>query len=300
MKELYSGVDYYGLGEIIKEYANFPKFLPLPVGIQHGWTSLIHTHDVRYDAAENWFWTRDLEIKYQIKFKGLNTRTVGSPFLYLLRNLCYVEPLEKKGSIVFPAHSSKLCRVEYDFEEYALMLNSLPDEYKPITICMYHLDMDQKKEIPFLKRGFKIVKNGNSLCDNNFLKNFVANAHGKKYAFSNQVTSALVFASAMGLTSFFCATKLVIADDDPECKTLEFLEELRAWEDNASQYFQFNNYNSQQQKQFALSELGQEFLLSARDMNIILYRCLFSKYYFYKLIRRLLKNLVKFFVPINS
>ncbi|MFN9063380.1 MAG: hypothetical protein ACK5WL_26095, partial [Pseudanabaena sp.] len=79
-----------------------------------------------------------------------------------------------------------------------------------------------------------------------------------------------------------------------------FLEELRAWEDNASQYFQFNNYNSQQQKQFALSELGQEFLLSARDMNIILYRCLFSKYYFYKLIRRLLKNLVKFFVPINS
>ncbi|MFN5612165.1 MAG: hypothetical protein ACK491_12135, partial [Pseudanabaena sp.] len=177
---------------------------------------------------------------------------------------------------------------------------SLPDEYKPITICMYHLDMDQNREIPFLKRGFKIVKNGNSLCDNNFLKNFVANAHGKKYAFSNQVTSALVFASAMGLTSFFCATKLVIADDDPECKTLEFLEELRAWEDNASQYFQFNNYNSQQQKQFALSELGQEFLLSPRDMNVILYKCLFSKYYFYKLIRRLLKNLVNFIVPINS
>ena len=33
MKELYSGVDYYGLGEIIKEYANFPKFLHLPLKI---------------------------------------------------------------------------------------------------------------------------------------------------------------------------------------------------------------------------------------------------------------------------
>jgi len=300
MKELYSGVDYYGLGEIIREYALFPKFLPLPVGIQHGWTNSTHMHEVRYDAAENWFWTRDLEIKYQIKFKGLNTRAVGAPFLYLLKNLSYVEPIEKKGSIVFPAHSSKLCRVDYDYEEYALVLDSLPDEYKPITICMYHLDMDIKKEIPFLKRGFEIVQNGNSLYDKNFLINFVANAHGKKYAFSNQVTSALLFASAMGLTSFFCATKLIIADNDPECKTLEFLEDSRAWEDNASQYFQFNNYNSQQQNQFALSELGQDFLLSSRDMNTILYKCLFSKYYFFKLIRRLLKNLVNFFVTINS
>ncbi|MFO0128425.1 MAG: hypothetical protein ACK54J_14695 [Pseudanabaena sp.] len=300
MKELYSGVDYYGLGEIIKEYANFPKFLPLPVGIQHGWTSLIHTHDVRYDAAENWFWTRDLEIKYQIKFKGLNTRTVGSPFLYLLKNLGYVEPIEKQGSIVFPAHSSRLCRVEYDYEEYALMLGSLPDEYKPITVCMYHLDMDLKKEIPFLKRGFKIVNNGNSLYDNNFLKNFVANAHGKRYALSNQVTSALLFASAMGLTSFFYETQLAIEVDDPDLKTLEYIENSREWEERVSQYFQFNDCNSQQQKQFALSELGQDFLLSPRDMNIILYRCLFSKYYFYKLIRRLLKNLVNFFVPINS
>jgi len=165
---------------------------------------------------------------------------------------------------------------------------------------MYHLDMDLKKEIPFLKRGFKIVNNGNSLYDNNFLKNFVANAHGKRYALSNQVTSALLFASAMGLTSFFYETQLAIEVDDPDLKTLEYIENSREWEERVSQYFQFNDCNSQQQKQFALSELGQEFLLSPRDMNVILYKCLFSKYYFYKLIRRLLKNLVNFIVPINS
>ncbi len=165
MKEFYSSVTYYGIGKIIKKYANFPEKLPLPVGIQHGWTIFPSKHDARSDAAENWYWSNEIEQKYQQKYQGLNTKAIGAPFLYLLKIINYSElPLsQRKGSIVFPSHSSALIGMECDFHEYAAMLDSLPDEYKPITVCIYHLDRDKGLDKPFLERGFEVITNGTNL-----------------------------------------------------------------------------------------------------------------------------------------
>lgn len=299
MKEFYAGASYYGIGKIIKEYANFPDLLPCPVSIQHGWAETTHIHDARYDAAENWFWTKDLATKYQNEYEGLNVRVVGSPFLYLLANLNYVESSKKRGSIVFPAHSSKLVMVKCDFDKYADMLEELSDEYKPITICMYYLDIERGLDTPFRKKGFDIVKNGNSLYDPDFIKQFIKNAYGKKYAFSNQTTSALLYTSIMGLNSFFYGPQFTVeAALDSYHQTLEYIEDTKPWYYQPSLHFQFPNCNIQRQKEFVFKELGQSFLLSPREMNEVLYKSVFSKQYFYKLLFQGSKDLVKTYAPI--
>ncbi|GAB1545559.1 hypothetical protein NUACC21_82350 [Scytonema sp. NUACC21] len=290
MKEFYQGVTYYGIGEIIKRYAKFPLFLPSPVAVQHGWSIIPTIHDARYDASENWYWSTSIEDRYKQKFNGLNTRAVGAPFLYLLTLINYSElpKSQKKGSIVFPCHSSAMINVNCDFEEYAEMLCNLPDEYKPITVCIYHLDREKGLDKPFLDRGFKVVSNGNSLFETQFLKNFIANTRDKKYAFSNQMTSALLFASVMGLSSFFYGPKFETKSEDPSYEHLDYTKHHRNWEAQYSQYFDFPNCNIETQRRIAATELGQELMLTPSEMRWLLWRSIFKKQYLKLFVKELM------------
>lgn len=216
MKEIYSPVKFYGINQILKRYAGFPRQLPLPVHVQHGWTIIVYELDAKEEAPENWYWSKWLENKYRAQFKSINTRAVGSPFLYLLRLMNYTEDStsKKEGSIVFPCHSSGLVKVDCNYEEYASRLDNLPPHYKPITVCMYYLDLEKGVDKPFRERGFNIVTNGsresNSLGKNSFLERFIANTQDKLYAFSNQLGSALLFSTAMGLTSYYFGPNISI------------------------------------------------------------------------------------------
>ncbi|MFW6296278.1 MAG: hypothetical protein ACOC04_03700 [Halothece sp.] len=129
MKEIYPSVTFYSINAIIKKYSGFPLQLPLPVHIQHGWTSIVYELYAKEKVSENWYWSQWLEEKYKEKYKNIKTRTVGSPFLYLLKLVNYQElsKSKRKGSIVFPCHSSKAVQVDCDFEEYASRLEKLPE-----------------------------------------------------------------------------------------------------------------------------------------------------------------------------
>ena len=109
MKELYPSVEYYGIGDIIRAYCGYSNSLPLPVSIQHGWSLMPVQHDALENVGENWYWSKEIELLYNGKFPGIRTRAIGAPFIYHLKNIGYQEiPIEtRKGSIVFPAHSSE-------------------------------------------------------------------------------------------------------------------------------------------------------------------------------------------------
>ncbi|MGK7894837.1 MAG: hypothetical protein AB4372_14780 [Xenococcus sp. (in: cyanobacteria)] len=292
MKEFYGSATYYGIGQIIKTYADFPAFIPLPVSIQHGWINFACKHDARFDAAENWYWSNRIEQKYREKFAGLNTRVVGAPFLYLLKNLNYSElsPSQRKGSIVFPSHSATLIGMECDFDKYADMLDRLSDEYKPITVCIYYLDRDKGLDKPFLERGFEVVSNGPSVYETNFLKNYIINTQDKKYAFSNQMTSALLFASAMGLKSFFYGPSFITNSIEPNIEGMNYTEHHRQWESEYSKYFAFPNCNLEAQQKFAARELGRDTMLSPSEMRRLLWHLVFKKPYLIMGLKKLIKR----------
>jgi hypothetical protein len=194
LKELVGSVNYYGTEKIFRKYCGYSRWLPLPVSMQHGWSLLPVRHDALRNVGENWYWSKEIESAYMKNFPGIKTRAVGAPFLYHLKNIGYQEMpyKERKGSIVFPAHSSKYVSVNFNYEMYANMLNDLPDEYKPLTICLYHLDQEKGMDLPFREKGFIVVNNGSNLDQEDFLSNYVDNTRDKRYSFFNDPTSALI------------------------------------------------------------------------------------------------------------
>ncbi|WP_295437995.1 hypothetical protein [uncultured Thiodictyon sp.] len=269
MQEYYPSLTYYGIGAIIRKYSSFPTFLPLPVSIQHGWDIAPNAHDAREDAPENWYWSCNLEAQYQQSYPRVKTRAIGAPFLYLLKSVEY-EPArksERKGSIVFPSHSSDLVEMKCDFDKYAAMLASLPDLYKPITVCLYYIDKERGFDRPFLRHGFDVVSNGANLYEAQFLLNFIYNTRGKRFSFSNQMTSALLFASAMGLTSFFWGPEFTVNNEDPHWQHLDYSHYFRTWEANFAPYFTFPVCDFDEQIRCVDVELGRRNLLSPAEMR---------------------------------
>lgn len=303
MREFYASATYYGIGDIIKKYAKFPNFLPFPVAIQHGWSNSTGKHDARFDVPENWYWSDGIEQKYRQEFEGLSTRAISSPFLYLLKLMGYREypTSQRRGSIIFPSHSAAFIGMECDFEQYADLLDRLPDKYKPITVCIYHLDADKGLDKPFLDKGFEVVSNGTSIYETKFLENFILNTQNKKYAFSNQMTSALLFASVLGLKSFFYGPSFITKSTDPHHEGVDYNQYHRKWESECRQYFTFPDCNLAAQQEFVAQELGKDNLFSPWQMRWLLWRLVLTKPYLKRLkneLRNLLASWLKKKIPI--
>lgn len=293
MREFYGTASYYGIGEILRAYSGFSSRLPLPVSVQHGWYLIATRHDAVRSAPENWYWSKNIEKLHRENFPGIKTRSVGSPFLYLLKLLGYKTSYleERSGSIVFPCHSSDYIRTACDYEAYAVMLDRLPDVYKPVTVCVYHLDQDESTIRPFVDKGFRITTNGNSLYDPDFLYNYVENVKSKRYAFSNEPTSALIYAVAMGLDAYHYGPQIkpVLTADAPESARDDYLRQQEV-SDEWQNYFRFPDCDPEQQKAYCAEVLGSDLLLSQKSMYQLLHKLLLNWRYAYTFMRKLAVN----------
>lgn len=287
MKEFFREATYYGTGKIMRLYSGFPGFLPLPVSIQHGWAmSTSPVHAIK-DAPENWYWSVEAEARYANAYPTISTRTSGAPFLYLLRLLNY-QPLpveEQQGSIVFPSHSTFQIGMVCDFDQYAAALVALPAQYHPITVCLYYTDYNQGLAEPFLRQGLPVVTNGPTHLDDNFLWNFMRNVHGKRYIFSNQMSSSLLFGVAMNLTAHFWGPEFQVFNPNKFWEHRDFNQYHRAWEEQFKDVFRFLDPDPALQKRAVAAELGQDRLLSPREMQRLLWRLTFHPNYRQQLLK---------------
>ena len=274
MPEIFGSASYYGIGKILKQYSNFPAFLPLPVNVQHGYVGGgVHRHDARRDAPENWFWDEYTRKSHMKSFPGIKGRTVGAPFLYLLRNINYssLQQTEKSGTIVFPSHSSALVTASADFNAFAEQLEQLPDEFHPVTVCAYHIDLDRGVYQPFIEKGFKVVTNGRNLYEKAFQDNFIKNAKDKKFAISNNICTALCFSNALGLISYRLGPDFYIESKDPHFQEVYRRDKAEKYRAYIGEYFIFPDAEYDVQKKMVLRLLGQDHMLSPEEMNKLLW-----------------------------
>jgi hypothetical protein len=196
---MFPGTGFYGIRQILLAYANLPSFLPLPIAIQHGWQRFAHAFEASANPPEIWVWSPRLAAELE-KFYPVNRiRVVGSFFCYLMATIKDTLPKKvKKGSVCIPPHSSHFARTGYSVDEFARTLYALGDDFKPITVMLYYLDMDEQTVSTYEKFGFKVVSNG-TLSDVNFLNNFVINVYDKKHCIFSDLGSGVFFAADLGL-----------------------------------------------------------------------------------------------------
>ncbi len=117
------------------------------------------------------------------------------------------------------------------------------------------------------------------------------------------MTSALLFASAMGLTSFFYGPSFTTESQDANYQSIDYTEHHRQWELEYGKYFAFPNPDLKAQQQLVDRELGKNKILSPSRMKLLLWRLVLTKSYLGYLkveLRNLLRSWVKKKFPVLS
>ena len=104
-------MDYYSFVRIIKEYAHFPQWLPLPCHYEHGWNAWEGPIKSDLTISKNLMlvfskrcaraWQKESDIPVVI---------IGSLFIHFRRMYSIEKSPDAKGTIAFPDHSTSVYR----------------------------------------------------------------------------------------------------------------------------------------------------------------------------------------------
>lgn len=275
--EVFPPNGYYGHADALKRYAAYPLEKPLKAVIQHGYNFLDDQFIFggEMEAALPVFFPPNPQRAglYHEASGGKPAIPIGAPFLYAQRLIEEVAPIERQpqraGTLVFPIHSTRLIEASFDHEEYANLLDSMPEEFKPISVSIYWRDFLDGKHLPYAKKGFEIVSAGHML-DPGFIYRVYLNCRRFKYACSNEYSSSLFYAVASGCRFFHLPSGPVSHyAKNPEKLVFQTLTEPQR--KNFEKLFSYSDLAPfAEQSAFALSALGADCIKTPQELNALL------------------------------
>lgn len=194
----------YGHDWILRRYLQWPPLVPLNVRIQHGWYANLApgTSDLSVDQPLMLVWNRRIAEEWRT-VTGRPVTILGSPFVHFRKMNALERDPHAEGTVVFPQHSTRNMETHHDVEEYCRQLDDLPDEFRPITICLHFHDYD-RLEGEFRRCGYtQIVSAGKSRQRRaQFARNFYEILRTHRYATSNDILTGAFYAIEMGIPFF--------------------------------------------------------------------------------------------------
>ena len=200
--ELFSFNDSYGFARILKEYSGYPLDRPIEAIIPHG--VYLNTHAMEKPE-------RDSELPAVLNYPAFRAQVweqetdrivvpSASPFLYALSMFRdrFPERPDAQGTIFYPAHTIQSQRTNARWYKVADELMALDECFQPITVCMHHIDYTKGLHKPFVQRKMRVVSAGNA-ADPEFIYRWLHLVSSHKYAASNDLGSAVIYAAEFGL-----------------------------------------------------------------------------------------------------
>ncbi len=160
----------YCLENLILERANLNKFLPIIPYYDHGW--------MLCDSLPKGFESNPAKIhlswnnRSKSFFKNIKKKEcyiIGAPFLFY-KEKYQIKKKNKKNTLFFFSHSTSKINLEIDLEKIFNDLNNIPENLKPIDVCLHYNDIKVYKS-RFERNGFKTFSAGN-IYDSMFVNNF--------------------------------------------------------------------------------------------------------------------------------
>ncbi len=196
---------YYGIDNIFKQYTGLPNYLPVhyTIFLEHGISIMPdYINDkIKNSKNEIVFVNTSHRKKFLQDISNKKVEILGPLAVHYRRMNGLKRNENVEGTLVFPSHSTHYVNSVFNWEIYADLLLKLPDEFKPIKICLYWKDFILGREKLFLDRGFEITTNGH-IYDANHLQNTYENIKGFKYVTGNSITSAFFYAMELGIPAF--------------------------------------------------------------------------------------------------
>jgi hypothetical protein len=283
----YHEVRNYGFNHIVRQYANFPWYLPLPVHTEHGWTE--HTEALKSDLDTD----KPLMLVFSErratawkKKSDIPVAIMGSPFIHY-RNICGIsKKKDAKGTVVFVTHSTFDIKCEFNILEFCKELKKLPRQYHPVRICLFYLDFIDKKADIYRRMGFEVVSAGPKFVNSlEFARKFYEILSAHKYAASNALGSYAFYAVDLGIAFFLIGHRPKLINQGG--KDVNLPAGRRDTEFYRRSYRLFStgptDKISKKQADFVAKEMGVGDCLSGKELGLLL-RKYYKKNNYYKLI----------------
>ena len=274
----YREVRNYGFNIIIKQYARFPQFLPLPCHMEHGWTALPEALKSGLQTSKPLvmvFNKRRLQSWRQKS--GLPIVVMGSPFIHYKNMRKIKKAKDARGTIVFPSHSTYDIKSHFSITEYCQKLKNLPAIYHPITICLFWLDfIDPSVEI-YRKNGFTVTTAGPKLTNSlDFVKKFYQLLSDHKFATSNEIGSYTFYAVDLGVPFFLTGASPILFNQQGRDLNIGKTSKMSEYPigRKAIELFDTGPIEriSTRQLRFVQTEMGVNDHLSRKQMNQLLWQ----------------------------
>jgi hypothetical protein len=274
-----NSVKTYSLSEVVKEISGYPKWLPLPFNIHHGWYTDIKPR--KKDLKQKTYplmlvWNKRQEIIWK-EYSSIDVVAIGAPFIHYRRKNNIQINSSASGTIAFPAHSAKSSKASFDTNEYCNYLKSLPISYKPITICLHHYDLLLGTNNIYEEHGFKVVSAGH-VHSPKFVDNLFEILSSHKYSTSNLIGTYVLYSVEMGIPF------ILYGNRDKSYKVGNSLIGNESVKPLAEELFSYDSEEikegikiTQAQQKFVIDESGMNDCVDMRELKHIMLKAFFFK-----------------------
>lgn len=198
----YWTAEIYSFGKHIRDYAYYPKFLPLAIYTDHGPQRIPgkpYEHELSMDAPVMFYHSPE-SVKIWKRFSKKPCFTLFSPFVFYRRKNKIEKEKDANGTIAFFSHSTLDIEDISNPQKYIDQLKNLPEKFQPVSVCLHVTDIKKGVYKIFMENNISVyTAGGNSqfFAERfyNILKNF-------SFATTNLVCSSLFYAVEMGTPCF--------------------------------------------------------------------------------------------------
>jgi hypothetical protein len=173
------------LGKTFREWARFPKFLPIFICSDHGvhWESRCWENEIdsKYSTFFTWNFKKSLKMR---DLHGKNSFHVTHPWVHYRKKKFGDPQIERSGTLVYFPHSNSTTSPTFkDLDLYITQLLRLPSKFHPVVLCLMSHDVEKGLHKNLRHYGIPIVTAGNT-SSANFVDNFYSLLYQFKYATS--------------------------------------------------------------------------------------------------------------------
>ncbi len=194
--EVFAPNAWYGGARILKQYSGW-KF-PLPFVVPHGINfSKSFVWDAEVSSSLNGVYVFPY---YRSSAYAATKRLIlidgCSPWLYLNRASMPIRAT-RVGTIAFPVHSSHHITAATDDGQYASFLSALPEDRRPVSVCMYWRDIQLNRHEPYIRKGLEVITAGH-MFDECFFPRLHKLLSQCQYVHTTSLGSHVFYAAAVG------------------------------------------------------------------------------------------------------
>ncbi len=268
-RRVYGPTEGYSFGRYYRDEAGYPHTLPLYVYSQHGavYHVAIPPHEIENDAEAMLVWSTDTLRAYQ-KVSDKPCYVVTCPYVSHRRRLGLVQAPEARGTLFFPAHSTKERVTDFNVDGYIAEMLALPDEFQPIAVSLHTYDVRRGFHRRYLEKGIPVYSAGD-VIDTAFGDRFYETLRHFRYTMSNWPGSYAYYSIEMGIPFSLWGDDVAIKNYSHLPGEPDMLSELPDFQIARPIFAGLNTEISPEQKEFVEFSLGVGVGISGEELGRI-------------------------------